>query len=148
MTDKKISEEKEYWEDIDVVHSYTRKQAIEDGDLVQVDAQLSSQAGLKWPVAIHRNVWDKYVEWTKEDNRRQTFQNTKGRLWDVLFMLSMAIRLARNKEGDRLRFRLNIIPRGQKSRAKNPRLTYLWALFHPGDNHEPVITILENLNDE
>lgn len=140
-------DDNEFWSEADIIHTYTRKDAIEDGTLIQVDTKISKEAGLKWPVAIHRSVWEKYVDWTKDDTQRQTYQDLEGRLWDVLYMLRCAIGYAK-ENSNRLRFELYVIPRGTKSKAKKPRLTCLWALFHPGNDAEPVITILEHEYDE
>lgn len=147
MTEKKSLEEKGFWDDAEPIHTYSRKQAIEDGYLVAVDTDLSRQAGLKWLVAICREVWEKYVDWTEEDNKRQTYQNLNGRLWDVLSMLRFAILRAKH-DGNGLWFSLNVVPRKATSKAKRARLTRLWASFHAGDEGEPVITILEHERDE
>ncbi len=42
----------------DIVYSYTTKQAIKDGVLVQVDKSVSEACGLIVPVLITRNLYD------------------------------------------------------------------------------------------
>ncbi len=128
------------WEDAEIIHAYSRADAIRDGALISVDETLSKQAGLNFPVALCRDVWDTYVDWTDADTKRQTHQDLKGRLWDILCMLKFAILLSKNVN-DRLRFSLRVVPKGLNSKAKQAKLIHLWAHIHPGDELEPVITI-------
>jgi hypothetical protein len=123
----------------DVVHSYTRAQAIEDGVLVDVTAT-AREAGFRWPVAVTAAVWSDCIEWSDEDNTDQVYQDQSGRLWDVLFMASYAIRIA-NQPDRQLPFALQRVPRGGGSTTAQ-RVT-LKLLVGPGDDGEPVITILQ-----
>lgn len=63
----------------EVIHSYTRAQAIEDGYLVDV-TETAREAGFVWPVAMTRAVWEDCVEWCEEDSKRQTHQDLSGRM--------------------------------------------------------------------
>src|ERR1019366_6309710 len=45
----------------EVISSYSRAQAIEDGVFVDVSAT-AKEAGIKFPVAMTRTVWGKYAE--------------------------------------------------------------------------------------
>ncbi|WP_049473777.1 DUF6573 family protein, partial [Stenotrophomonas maltophilia] len=49
------------FEPSDLIHSYTRAQAIEDGVLVDV-SDVAKEAGFKLPVTITRAAWSRYVE--------------------------------------------------------------------------------------
>ena len=40
----------------DLIHSYTRQQAIEDGVLMDV-SETAKEAGVRFPVALTRAVW-------------------------------------------------------------------------------------------
>lgn len=117
------------------ISTYTRAQAIEDGVLVDV-SEMAKEAGFKFPVAMTRAVWDDCVTWSEADNKRQTYQDQAGRLWDVLWMASVA---ARRNSGSELRFQLYRVPRG--GRGVRPRLVVLQMHCGPGDEGEPVITI-------
>lgn len=75
----------------EVIHAYTRAQAIEDGVLVDV-SETAREAGFRWPVALTRAAWADCVAWTEDDNHRQVYQDESGRLWDVLWMAFNAIR--------------------------------------------------------
>jgi hypothetical protein len=121
-----------------VISTYTRAQAIEDGVLVDAGS-MANEAGFKWPVALTVDAWTDCVAWTDDDIQQQVHQDQSGRLWDVLYMASHAIRTSKDS-GDRLLFQLYRVPRdGQTMEAE---LTTLRLIIGPGDNGEPVITIL------
>ena len=44
----------------ELIYSYTRKQAIEDGVLVDVSST-AQEAGINFPVALTSTVWEIYV---------------------------------------------------------------------------------------
>ena len=122
----------------DVISTYTRAQAIEDGVLIDVGS-MAQEAGFKWPVAVTSAAWADCVAWTEDDNRQQVYQDESGRLWDVLFMASHAIR-TRSGSGDRLLFQLYRVTRDRRS--TKAELTTLKLIVGPGDQGEPVINIL------
>ena len=121
----------------EMIYSYTRAQAIEDGELVDV-SDMAKQSGFKIPVAVTRAVWDQYIEWTDEDDDKQTLQDQSGRLWDVLWMLYVACK--RNKGESYINYELHVIPRDETS--KSPNLVTLKSIICGGDKGEPVITIM------
>lgn len=143
---RKSLEKKGLLDDVDMIYTYSREDAIEDGILIQVDTKTSNEAGFNFPIAIHKHVWEKYINWIEEDNKRQLYQDLEGRLWDMLCMLRLAIRTV-PRGSDKIRFSLRAVPREISSKTKKPRLVHLWAICHPGDNLEPVITVLENEDD-
>lgn len=118
------------------IHRYSRAQAIADGLLVDV-TELAWEAGFRVPLALTAAVWADCVTWGEEDNRRQTYQDEQGRLWDVLWMAYLA---ARRGTGDLLSFQLHCVPRG--NHGSRHRLTTLKLCIGPGDSGEPVITVL------
>ena len=67
-----------------VISTYTRAQAIEDGVLIDAGA-MAQEAGFKWPVALTSDAWADCVAWSEDDNCKQAYQDESGRLWDVLF---------------------------------------------------------------
>ena len=116
-----------FWEGAEVISTYTRQQAIEDGVLVDV-SETAREAGFKWPVALTRRLWV-----TIEDiPPSQSHQDTQGRLWDVLWMA----RLAARRGGDGVIFYTLIMHHGRKK--------YITLKMHagPGDSFEPVLTIM------
>lgn len=118
------------------IHTYSRAQAIEDGLLVDV-TEIAAEAGFRLPVAMTWTVWGDCVEWSEEDSRRQVYQDQSGRLWDVVWMAAQA---ARRGHGDRLAFQLYRVPSG--GRSGRPRLVTLHLHIGPGDNADPVVTIM------
>ena len=122
----------------DVISTYTRAQALEDGVLID-PGTMAAEAGFKWPVAITADAWADCVAWTDDDSARQVHQDQDGRLWDVLFMAFYAVRTSQ-ESGDRILFQLLRVPRdGRTTKAK---LVTLRMIVGPGDSGEPVITIL------
>jgi hypothetical protein len=122
----------------DVISTYTRAQALEDGVLID-PGTMAAEAGFKWPVAITADAWADCVAWSEDDSARQIHQDQDGRLWDVLFMAFYAVRTSQ-ESGDRILFQLLRVPRdGHSTKAK---LVTLRMIVGPGDSGEPVITIL------
>lgn len=113
-----------------VLHQVTREDLLRDGILVEVST-LATEAGFKFPVAVSCTVWNAYVEVPPG----VTGQDETGRLWDILWMLKLAIR--RSVGGDTIRFCVAV--RNDNCR---PRPVQLKAICGPGDTPEPVITIL------
>jgi len=122
----------------EVISTYTRAQAIEDGVLIDA-GPMAQEAGFKWPVAITADAWADCVAWAEGDSEKQVYQDQSGRLWDVLFMASHAIR-TNSGSGDRLLFQLYRVPRD--GRSMEAELTTLKLIVGPGDSVEPVVTIL------
>lgn len=56
-------------------------------------SDMAHDAGFACPVSVHRDVWQRCVEWAEEDNERQCYQEEDARLWDVLFVPAMKIRM-------------------------------------------------------
>ena len=116
-----------------VIFSYTRAQAIADGVLIDV-SELAKQAGFCYPVAVTAGVWAECVAVPTG----VTCQDETGRLWDVLQLLRFAI--ARQKlDGERVDFAVHV---RNDNRDGDPPLVHLYALCGPGDDAEPVITVM------
>lgn len=122
----------------EVISTYTRAQAIEDGVLIDTGG-MAQEAGFKWPVAVTSAAWAGCIAWTEDDSDKQIYQDQSGRLWDVLYMASHAIRQG-SGSGDRLLFKLYRVRRDGYS--KEAILATLKLIVGPGDQGEPVITIL------
>lgn len=114
----------------DLIYSYTRAQAIEDGVLVDV-SELAREAGFRFPVAVTRAVWCDCIAVHEED----TGQDETGRLWDILNVLRSSIPAA--GKDDVLYFDVLIAKGG-----KPPQPVRLKSHCGPGDNREPVITLM------
>jgi hypothetical protein len=121
------------------MHTYTRAQALKDGDLIAVDSGLASNAGFTVPVALTSAAWADCVAWDDRDNERKAsaLQDQQGRLWDVLFLAGMA---ARNGGGGAQQFTLARVPRDGDE--LEPQDTRLIVAVDGGDDGEPVVTIM------
>lgn len=115
-----------------IIHSYTRQEAIEDGFLVDVSTA-ASEAGFKYPVALTRTVFEDCVAVPAETSG----QDETGRLWDILVMLRWNIQAAPERNLTDLGFTLQVV--GPLGRRMTVRLK---AVCGPGDDAEPVITIM------
>jgi hypothetical protein len=113
---------------------YTRAQALEDGALIDARAT-AREAGIRYPVALTRAVWAQCVAVPAG----VACQDEPGRLWDVLWMLRVAIR--RSNDGSEIRYSL-YVRNTNRERLDRRDLVMLKALCGPGDDAEPVITIM------
>jgi hypothetical protein len=121
--------------DAEIIHAYTRAQAIKDGDLMDVTA-LAAEAGFRVPVALTAAAWSDCVEWDRFDELTDPSQSAAGRLWDVLNVARHVARL--NPKADRQQFQVRRVPRRGHTTAADVPLTMVLA---PGDSGEPVLTI-------
>ncbi|MCP5407867.1 MAG: hypothetical protein H6963_01025 [Chromatiaceae bacterium] len=122
----------------EVISTYTRAQAIEDGVLIDA-GPTAKEVGFKFPVALTSAVWADCVAWTDSDSQKKPFQDQSGRLYDVLFMAAFAIQTSADS-GDRLLYELYRVPRDGYSTEAKP--VTLKLIVGPGDHGEPVMTIL------
>src|SRR5262245_19949771 len=118
------------FEEADLIHRYSRADALRDGVLIDVSAT-AREAGIRWPVALTRAVWERCVTVPPG----VVWQDEAGRLWDVLWLL----RCAAGRGGPEVRFG---VPVRHDNRDRTPPLDLLKALCGPGDEGEPVITIM------
>ena len=68
------------FEEADLIHSYTRADALRDGVLIDVSA-VAREAGIRYPVALTQAVWERCVAVPPGVR----CQDEAGRLWDVLW---------------------------------------------------------------
>ncbi|WP_163778775.1 DUF6573 family protein [Myxococcus vastator] len=115
----------------EVIASYSRAEAIEDGELVDVTASAAALTGIRYPVAITRAAWAEAVAPAGPTDPRAS-----ARLLVVLLLLRSAIKLA-NGPTDTLSFRVRV----RASPDEEASVVALKALCGPGDTPAPVITI-------
>lgn len=122
----------------ELIHSYSRAEAIEDGDLLDVTKE-AQETGFRYPVALTSAAFAHAVAMT--DAAKRAGNDPRGRLHDVLYMLLYAMKTrtpTRTADGGQeLLYNLYVV---QKS--TRPTRTTLKAHIGPGDNLEPVITIM------
>jgi hypothetical protein len=121
------------FEDADLIHRYTRADALRDGVLIDVSA-MAREAGFKFPVALTAAVWAKCVTVPPG----VLGQDEAGRLWDVLTMLRFAVR---GQSGGAREVRFGVHVRND-NRDRTPPLVRLKAICGPGNDGEPVLTVM------
>jgi hypothetical protein len=113
-----------------VVFRYTRANALSDGVLIDV-SKLAKEAGFKFPTAVTAGVWQKCIAIAESVK----WNDETGRLWDVLNVLRYAI--PKTGMTSRIDFKVSV-QRSENHREDVP----LYCLCHPGDDLEPVLTIM------
>ena len=118
-------------DDMPIISSYTRQQAIEDGMLIDL-SEWGKETGFVFPVACTATVWDQCIE---PPEAVKGCQDVRGRAHDLLWMLFLAIR--RSGDGaDRLTFKVRLLQQPGRH-----QLVKFKSVCGPGDAGEPVITI-------
>jgi hypothetical protein len=124
------------FDDMPVIFSYTRAQAIEDGALVDL-TEWAKEAGFRIPVACTSAVWHEYI--VPPEGTRALGQSERGRAHELLWMMCNAIRASKHSDetDDLLHFKVIFLqaPRRQETVTLN-------AICGPGDDGEPVLTIM------
>lgn len=115
-----------------VIITYTRAEAIEEGVLIDV-TETAKEAGFRIPVAVTSSVWAQYVAVPSGVEA----QDEAGRLWDVLWMLMVAIRS--NRDVPEIRYRLHV---KNDNRGGLPPLIELKAMCGPDDDGMPCVTVM------
>ena len=107
----------------DVISSYSRAQAIEDGFLCDI-SPLAKDAGFKYPVAISsgiHSIVNKAVKGGKD---------YKGVIWDILSVLLFKIKMSTGSD------RINLTVKIGRANVQ------MYSVCSGGDNGEPVITVM------
>jgi len=114
-----------------LIYSYSRKQAIADGVLIDVSDQ-AREAGFKLPVCVSDHLYHGYV--VPPEGMDGEGQSAEGRLHDLFTMTKAA--MTTRWDGDRVYYQVLF---------KMPRsldLVECLAVVGPGDDMEPVITLM------
>jgi len=143
----KSHEDRDGYESWSIIHRYTRAQALADGVLVDVTAT-ASETGIIYPVAVTAEVW-RLIE---QIPTVYQWEDVRGRLWDVVWMLRCAIKVPRGYEQlidreelvvreyrDEIHYRLIL---HHAETAESDGEIVLKAVTGPGDAGEPVITVM------
>jgi len=113
-----------------VIHSYSRREAINDGILADV-SKLAAEAGFKYHTAISTGVFNLVDEAVQKGGK-----DYEGVLWDIFTMLRHAIKAGQG--GQRTDFKVLI----WSKYVNKDKLFDMYAVVGPGDTAEPVITIM------
>ena len=124
----------------EVIYAYTRKQAIDDGMLIDV-TKTAKEAGFHDSTVITAALYERLQCTKKEKSEGQSYE---GRLWDVLFVGITKVRAYVTARKPRGPFRLDvtITVREEQGNGKvKPVLMDYCVDFNLGDEGELVITI-------
>lgn len=122
------------FEDAAVIHSYSRADALEDGVLIDVSKH-AAEVGITIHTAITPGVWAEVIgnpDWQScgtEENR-------------IEGIISMAFNELEKKETNLVFFSVQLMNYGEVYRE-----THLRAQRGPGDNLEPVLTVMLSHED-
>lgn len=116
-------------EQTNIVFAYSRAQAIEDGVLIDA-GEMAKEAGFRYSVALTAAAWGLCVAVPEAC----PWQDERGRLWDVLNVLRVS---SRNQSSSEVEFSVLV-----QNDAAGAQLVTLQAVCGPGDDLEPVITVM------
>ena len=116
-----------------MLHTYSRREALDDRVLIDV-TDTAKEAGFRIPVAVTAAVWSECVAVPPGVEA----QDERGRLWDVLFLLLVAIRSGR-ESGAEVRYRLHV---KNDNLGGDPPPVELKAMCGPNDDGTPCVTVM------
>jgi hypothetical protein len=120
----------------EVISTYSRTQAIEDGVLVDLTqgelGELVREAGIRYPLACTAAVYAKGVT----PAAKKMGNDIKGRMWDVLTMYKYAVRGAKPGQ-QQIYIHLHCVVK-----RIVPSPVVIKAVCGPGDAAEPVILMM------
>ncbi|OPX67169.1 MAG: hypothetical protein A4E37_01646 [Methanoregulaceae archaeon PtaB.Bin056] len=126
----------------EVIHTYTRADALRDGTLIEIPGDICREAGIIVPVAVTAGVWDLIAP---EDLDKMPGQSVAGRTWDLLWMLACAARTPRARGRSSITFQCIFLTQREAmggAEVTEHKTISLRSLCGPGDQGEPVITIM------
>jgi hypothetical protein len=135
----------------EVIFSYSRTDALNDGVLVDV-TETAKEVGIKYHTALTTAVHATYVQVPEE---LHGIQDAEGRLWDILWMLRVAIARS-TANSDTTHFDLLVAMSNQTPWQDNEnkdadfsdhRIVTLKAICGPDDSGHPCITIMKPNED-
>lgn len=99
----------------------------------------AEEAGFDCRVMVTAEVWDRCCEWTPEDTERQDLQDKDARIWDIVFVPSMKLRMGvtdgRNGPLDLsgIRYQIYCLLRGEGTEATLITLRIQTVTFAHGE---------------
>jgi len=124
------------FQDADIIDTYSRKEAIEDGTLVDMTqepfGQIAREAGIKWPVAMTAAAFDGFVD--VSDTKGHSCQDAAGRFLEVVRMFRVT-----RRETSPLEARWTLLVRDPDGRRRRKELK---CISGPDDDGEPCLTFM------
>ncbi|EHJ48941.1 hypothetical protein DFW101_2939 [Solidesulfovibrio carbinoliphilus subsp. oakridgensis] len=119
-------------DEFNLIYSYSRAQAIEDGVLIDVTTQ-AKEAGFKFHTVVTDNLFHSYIQ--PPAGLEGEGQSSSGRLHDLFMVLRTAI-LGKSATDYLELDVLFLMAPGRHERVRTI------AVVGPGDHGEPVMTIM------
>lgn len=113
-----------------LIASYTRADALADGQLVEIDKALLSEAGVCLPAVLSAPLFAALEPSPCDEKRGQSLQ---GRIWDLLIVFRA---LAKNSEASQLVFTLDIATDAGLVQQQ------VVAICGPDDDASPCLTFM------
>lgn len=133
----KVNDPESIWHGAEIISTYSRAQAIDDGVLVDCNQapfdELNRNAGLKLPVAMTATAFNQFVALTPK--AKEVGNDIKGRYWDVVFMFRLAAR--QNPNVGELQFKFYCV-----TERRNPTLCTLKCVIGDDDQGNPCFTFM------
>jgi hypothetical protein len=126
-----------FFSESDMIFVYTRAQAIADGVLIDLTSCFPSDTRMfKWPLACTSSVWNLIESAASAEEVDPALY-----VWDVAYMAHVAIKSATNSGSSELPFEVKM------PLTENGAEYKLKLVCGPGDNGEPVLTIMLPMED-
>jgi hypothetical protein len=123
--------------EIDLIYSYSREEAINDGVLVDV-TNTAKEAGFICSVALTQSV----NEAINEIPKGFEWQDEKGRLWDLINILFYSVRFNKNKSIITFKVLMPHCFYNNKGKKIIEDKLNLKCVAGPGDKGELVLTVM------
>lgn len=121
--------------DFELIYSYSRKQALADGVLVDI-SELAKECGFKYPVAVTSAIWYEYIEVSYYLSKMG--QSITGRLWDLLNVLRTYVK---KTTGTTIYFETIFLLEENYNLLVKKKVS-LKAVCGPDDDGSPCLTIM------
>lgn len=121
------------FDDADIISSYTRAQALEDGVLVDI-TKAARMRGFRTPVAMTKAAWVEAVQWEQGKG-----EGEGSRVWNVLHCAYLTSAANWHSESE-VEFCVNATPNAPG--ATETVSVEMRMVITGGDSGEPVITIM------
>jgi hypothetical protein len=78
----------------------------------------AADAGFECRVQVSERVWNQCCEWSEEDTKRQDYQEQDARIWDVVFVPSMKLRMQQGRlDRQGMKYEIYCLLRGEGKEA-------------------------------
>jgi len=126
------------WDGFEVIHTYSAKDALEDGTFTDV-SELAREKGFRYRVLATQGVIGRCTP-SKEEEEKE-WQSFNGRMLDVLWMAYLA---ARRSSGSDEITSFQVSFRDVVKHKSRDKIETLWAVVEPiaPDDPEPVVIIM------